>query len=323
MTNYKAFHPRRIGSLTVILLGFATGVSAQQFESIGLRALGMGGAFVAVADDSTAVYWNPAGLATGATLSTVGEKTSGEQLNGRQGLSDSGRYIGLSTPAVGLAYYHLRRAGAVQEPEAGAADLARLESDHFGITVVQSLTTSIAIGTTVKYVRLHAARSLVFGSGNLDETLDVDLPETQADEFDLDIGLMANFAKMRLGLTARNVREPGVDTPNGRIALDRQIRAGLALLPSASFIMSFDLDITEPKGDQAGRTAAIGVERRWDKLKMAVRAGVRLNTKTWGHSVPAAGASVTVRKGSFIDAYVMGGRDGAPEGWGVGARVSS
>jgi long-chain fatty acid transport protein len=31
-------------------------------EGIGARALGMGGAFVAVADDSTAVFWNPAGL---------------------------------------------------------------------------------------------------------------------------------------------------------------------------------------------------------------------------------------------------------------------
>ncbi|UCE27862.1 MAG: PorV/PorQ family protein [Candidatus Coatesbacteria bacterium] len=31
---------------------------------VGARALGMGGAFSAVADDSTAAYWNPAGLAT-------------------------------------------------------------------------------------------------------------------------------------------------------------------------------------------------------------------------------------------------------------------
>ena len=30
----------------------------------GARAMGMGGAFVAVADDVTALHWNPAGLAT-------------------------------------------------------------------------------------------------------------------------------------------------------------------------------------------------------------------------------------------------------------------
>ena len=34
--------------------------SAQIVESVGHRALGMGGAFVAVADDSTATWWNPA-----------------------------------------------------------------------------------------------------------------------------------------------------------------------------------------------------------------------------------------------------------------------
>ncbi len=36
--------------------------AAQTAEVVGTRALGMGGAFVAVADDPSAVYWNPAGL---------------------------------------------------------------------------------------------------------------------------------------------------------------------------------------------------------------------------------------------------------------------
>jgi long-subunit fatty acid transport protein len=33
------------------------------FSGVGVRAMGMGGAFVGVADDFTAIYWNPAGLA--------------------------------------------------------------------------------------------------------------------------------------------------------------------------------------------------------------------------------------------------------------------
>ncbi len=41
---------------------------AQTFGGIGVRAEGMGGAFVAVADDASAVYWNPAGIATGSTF---------------------------------------------------------------------------------------------------------------------------------------------------------------------------------------------------------------------------------------------------------------
>jgi long-chain fatty acid transport protein len=39
---------------------FANGLS---LNSVGARALGMGGAFVGVANDATALYWNPAGLA--------------------------------------------------------------------------------------------------------------------------------------------------------------------------------------------------------------------------------------------------------------------
>src|SRR5262245_56330695 len=64
-------------TILLVLAVFAVGpypaFAQQPFESVGTRALGMGGAFVAVADDSSAVYWNPAGLATGRPLgATIG-----------------------------------------------------------------------------------------------------------------------------------------------------------------------------------------------------------------------------------------------------------
>ncbi len=54
--------------LTMILIGMGL-LSSESYSnglslnSIGTRALGMGGAFVGLADDATALYWNPAGLA--------------------------------------------------------------------------------------------------------------------------------------------------------------------------------------------------------------------------------------------------------------------
>jgi len=44
---------------------YKTGTTAAQFLKIGVgsRAVGMGGAFTATADDITAIYWNPGGLA--------------------------------------------------------------------------------------------------------------------------------------------------------------------------------------------------------------------------------------------------------------------
>jgi len=71
---------RRLGLLLVLALGASStparaqftlgdqrvGTSSMTFLKIGLgaRAAGMGGAFVAVANDPTAIYWNPAGLAS-------------------------------------------------------------------------------------------------------------------------------------------------------------------------------------------------------------------------------------------------------------------
>ena len=52
-----------------LLCVWAGGAVAQEeraidnFAGVGVRAMGMGGAFVGVADDFTAMYWNPAGLA--------------------------------------------------------------------------------------------------------------------------------------------------------------------------------------------------------------------------------------------------------------------
>ncbi|MCP4631999.1 MAG: conjugal transfer protein TraF, partial [candidate division Zixibacteria bacterium] len=52
--------------LMALLISGATELMAQNFNFIGAgaRARGMGGAFIGVADDATAISWNPAGLAT-------------------------------------------------------------------------------------------------------------------------------------------------------------------------------------------------------------------------------------------------------------------
>ena len=66
-----------------LLAGIPVRAGAQtDFDVVGTRAQGMGGAFVAVADDASAAWWNPAGLSSiplaevsvaGGTVSTAGD----------------------------------------------------------------------------------------------------------------------------------------------------------------------------------------------------------------------------------------------------------
>src|SRR5687767_15417468 len=66
--NQKKYSPALWSGLTSVALVCALAADsayAQVIESAGSRALGMGGAFVAVASDSSATWWNPAGIAAG------------------------------------------------------------------------------------------------------------------------------------------------------------------------------------------------------------------------------------------------------------------
>jgi len=52
-----------IGLALIIAISSTAFANGLSLNSVGARALGLGGAFVGVANDATAIYWNPAGLA--------------------------------------------------------------------------------------------------------------------------------------------------------------------------------------------------------------------------------------------------------------------
>jgi hypothetical protein len=86
--------------------GFRCGVDAPNYgidaasflrSGIGARALGMGGAFVALADDSSAAFWNPAGLAT------LKSTHIGAMSTDRFGLGINFQFLGVLTNMGGMA----------------------------------------------------------------------------------------------------------------------------------------------------------------------------------------------------------------------------
>ena len=332
-------------TLGISLLALGSGTaSAQSFSAAGTRAAGMGGAFVGVADDATAIYWNPAGLAAGSYFSLVLDGGNGEarpDLSPR-GTDNSSLFMGLAMPALGLGYYRLQTSIVTPRPAllTGEGALASgnlspvaevrldtLVTHHGAVTLVQSLWEGVALGTTLKVVRgIAASNHLPVGTAR--EALDSEVADTfgrATNKFDLDVGLMAAGGPLKVGLTLRNLREPHFEAAgeDRALMLERQARAGLSYAVSEDWIAAADFDLVETTdafGDR--RDVAVGTEGRLTP-RVFVRAGVTMNTVGGDERERRAfsvGGSFAARAAVFIDGHFTTGTDRVGHQWGVAAR---
>jgi hypothetical protein len=316
-------------SAGIVLAGAVPPLAAQTFEAVGTRAAGMGGAFVAVADDASAAYWNPAGFASGSVFSLVIDRSRAEldpPGTGSAG-SRSGFLMALGTPAVALSYYRLRSLAV--NPLAGLAGTDAVQADtlvthHVGATVVHSLVPGVAVGATLKLVR-GIASSSVRPASERNSLLhgDGDMSGEGRTRFDADLGVMAGLGRVRAGLTLRNLTEPSFGSPGQSVPvkLQRQARAGLAVAPVGGWILAADVDILRPeRAAGPARRFAVGTEGRVHR-KAFVRGGISANATGDRSPSVSAGASFAATGSLLIDAEVTGGSDTAARGWGVSARL--
>lgn len=315
---------RSAAAFALILLTAAS-ASAQPFEAVGARALGMGGAFVAVADDASATWWNPAGLASGPIVSVVFDRstfdTGAEQFGGAFAPRDrSGTLVAFTTLPLGVSYTRLRSTWLV--PSVEGTEARSLVTHHGAITVVQTLWPGIVAAANLKYVRGSAFSGPVEGQTPEDAFDRVnDLIGRSSGAFDADLGLMARKGPLKAGLTVRNIREPEFETADGvALSLPRMVRAGVSYAPYSNVVLAADLDLTsvDIAGDDR-RMLAFGGEYR--VRLAAVRAGMRLDTD--GEALPSAsiGASYAVRNGMWVDLWATLGGDDAERGWGASGRI--
>jgi len=323
---------RGLLGLTLLLSGVPSRAAAQSFELIGARALGMGGAFVAVADDATATYWNPAGLVNGSLFGGSIDSSGFEQLphDARESaspgaLSQAGRGFSLTTLPLGLSYYRLRITEV--EAESDARQFRSLVANQFGVSLTQSLTERLSVGSTIKIVRGSAATGPTPSPGpttrellRFAESVDGESSTT----IDADVGVMLSFDRARVGLVARNLREPDFEDDSGSsLKLRRQIRAGVAVLLTRDLAVAIDADLRAAPtvlGDY--RPLAVGIERWLFNQRLALRAGARASTSGGARTVGTLGVSVVSISTVLAEAALVRGDDGSPRGWAISGRVT-
>lgn len=300
----------------------------------------MGGAFVGVADDASAVYWNPAGLATGAIVSFLvafGEESSApDDIRAPAAERQTGRMVALSLPPVGLAYYRIAAYGVgaptpevtgPQSREEVRRSVQALTTSTIGVSLLQSLTDYIVVAATPKVVWGSAAAgfsSALRPGDALDAAADLDRRGDTA--FDVDAAVMLAIQHLRVGVVGRNLTTPSFAFEDGdEIELSREARAGIAWgsgWPGNSRLsVSFDGDLTSrvtPLGDR--RDVAAGIETWWRNRTLAFRAGARRSTIGDARSVATGGVSYAVRPSVFVEGHVAAG-ERSERGWSLGVRA--
>ena len=189
---------KRIGllfSALLFLINFTfsqskVGTTAAPFLgiSIGPKAIGMGSAFVAVANDASALYWNPSGISRVMKTQFLASHTSwlvGSNIN----------WVGVSmnfdnVNSIGISFTQLDygedNVTTVLSPE-GTGERWTAMDMSIGLSYARNLTDRFSIGGTVKYINQQ-------------------IYNESASAFAVDVGLLyiTEFNDLKIGMSISN-----------------------------------------------------------------------------------------------------------------------
>jgi hypothetical protein len=319
--------------------------SAQGFEMVGTRARGMGSAFVAVADDATATWWNPASLPSSLIFDGVVEWRGLEFQpdSALEGAGSAGQdravTVAAAFPVAGLSYTRLRQwrlepvstAGPPPNRQEGGRVLAArtLFTQHFGVSFAQSLGDHVVVGTTTRFIR-GSVSAVGTATGDAGAAFDRagDAASSSATRGDIDAGVTVRLARVRVALSGRNLAAPEFEGPDGaHWRLDRRARVGVAFVAEADragrqrWVVAADADLTRDDEVAGGwRGLGAGVERWSAGRRVGLRGGVEASTSGEARAAATGGVSLAVPGGFWFEvAGVAGARE--RRGWGLTAHV--
>lgn len=232
----------------------------------GARAIGMGGAFTAIADDATAAWWNPAGLAQleRPEVSIVGQqrqiksgvfKPSASELYSGSKDTTSLNFVSVVLPlgsasqgarkAVSISYGKFMDFDQYRESPSGYYSDNDGSFDNAALTFATELSTSLSVGIGANYI---------FGA--MDET-DIDPSHEyrlhmKATGYNIAAGILWKTENWNMGFMARSktrlrMDASGEETGSGPFHDIKILRypiilsAGVAYRPAENFTLSLDL----------------------------------------------------------------------------------
>jgi tetratricopeptide (TPR) repeat protein len=256
--------------------------SAFTETGLGVRPLGMGGAFVALADDNSAITFNPAGL---GQIGRTEFAAAYDKL-----------YAGLGDDSLGRGYvsyvYPSRSYGAL------AVNLAFLHTPLYKET-----TVTFGYGKPIGplYLGLNTKGLFTYFKENVYTQLDplFSNDNTSSNGLALDLGMIYKLTNsLSFGLAAINVNEPNMaldEDEDAEVPLTLQTGLALKLGGTASTI---DLTYRNKKlNDKRDINVHLGLESWLAGRSVALRGGVNFHDM-------AVGASYVFKRGNDMDAQI-------------------
>ncbi len=223
-----------IGTLLAVGCLLSAGVCQAGFEdvAVGARPLALGGAFVAIADDANAIYWNPAGLTRMQGIRLMGTRAWMFDVPDFQV-----SYLAFKAPDLGFVSLGLGWLNAALKDV--------LSENTFILSLARGGLGPLSAGVNLKHFRLDAPGY---------ERYNDPAYEGAQSAWGVDLGLLLQFRRnLTLGLSARNLNEPKMSmlsTTTNPDLISRRYHLGAAYVFRETVILTTDLaSLTGDFGD--------------------------------------------------------------------------
>jgi hypothetical protein len=283
---------------------------------VGARALGMGGSYVALADDSTATYWNPAGLTSIKHMEVAIVQQGTENAPAALGTNDVGsQYFfmsgGMTLPKIGSLGVAVMRFGVDGIPQIPATVNGQVPCstcpppNQIGTFGTQDVAVLLSYAKTVHpAVDLGLTAKILTGgtSGLVADATTGITGNYSYNYFGLDLGVIVKFGVLTSALEGLNLGVNLQDLANSGVKWNTSTSPDESVPMNAKSGLAYSLPFDFLKDNHSKFTLTTDIDPKystlvhygaeiWYKDTLAFRAGMRQFTSGQQANEASFGAS--------------------------------